>query len=150
MTTPRARISRPQPRGPRKADYVTLARFRSALRGFLRFVEAGARAAGITPQQHQLLLYLRGRPDREWATVGEIADEFHLRHHSAVELTKRCAAAGIVRRSADPDDRRRVRIEATALGRRTLARLTRRNRRELPGLRRMLDQAVRPGRKDAF
>ena len=146
----RSQAASPHARAPRKSDYVTLARFRSALRGFLRFVEAGAHAAGITPQQHQLLLYLRGQPDREWATVGEIAAEFRLRHHSAVELTKRAATAGLVRRSPDPFDRRRVRIETSALGRRTRARLTRRNRRELTALRHMLDEAIRTRGLDAI
>jgi DNA-binding MarR family transcriptional regulator len=127
----------------RKSDYVALARFRSALRGFLRFVEAGARAEGMTSRQHQVLLHLGGQPERMWATVGELAKELGLRHHSAVELTKRCAAAGLVSRESDPDDRRRVRIRLAPRGARALARLTRRNRRELAALRRLLVAAIR-------
>ena len=142
-------MSRTQARLPRKSDYVTLARFRSAWREFQRFVEAGARAAGMTPLQYQLLLHLLGQPDREWATVGEIAAEFRVRHHTAVELCQRCAAAGLVRRRTDPVDRRRVRIETTALGRRKLARLTRRNRRELAALWHELEPVIRRGRLHA-
>ena len=56
-----------------KLDYETLAAFRYALRRFLRFTEDGARAAGLTPHQHQLLLAIKGRPGREWAWGRAIA-----------------------------------------------------------------------------
>jgi DNA-binding MarR family transcriptional regulator len=122
-----------------KADYVALARFRGALRGFLRFTESAARAAGLTPQQHQLLLAVRGRPGKDWATVGELALELQVRPHTAVGLIDRAAALGLVLRAAAPEDRRRVRVALTRRGRDTLERLTQRNRRELRGLRRALD-----------
>lgn len=125
-----------------KRDYVALARFRAALRGFLRFVEAGARDAGLTPQQHQLLLAIRGCPDRDWAAVGELAASLQVQHHTAVELVDRCEGLGLVRREVEPTDRRRVHVHLTALGRRKLERLTRSNRRELEGLRRALDVAL--------
>jgi DNA-binding MarR family transcriptional regulator len=140
---PRAQARAARSAAPRKSDYVALARFRGALRGFLRFVEAGARAEGMTSRQHQVLLHLAGQPDRTWASVGELATELGLRHHSAVELTKRCVAAGLVTRERDPDDRRRVRVHLAPRGTRALARLTLRNRRELTALRRLLESAIR-------
>lgn len=127
-----------------KRDYVTLASFRASLRRFLKFVEAGARDAGLTPQQHQLLLAIRGCPDRDWAGVGELAAALQVRHHTAVELVDRCAGLGYVRRSVEPGDRRRVQVSLTAKGMRKLERLTRSNRRELAGLRRALDVALLP------
>src|SRR5262252_5341049 len=107
-----------------KTDYETLAAFRYALRRFLRFVEEGARAAGLTPQQHQLLLAIKGRPGRDWATVGELAGVLHLRHHTTVGLVDRCQRARLVQRRPNPADRRQVRVELTARGERLLARLS--------------------------
>ena len=125
-----------------KREYVALAGFRGALRSFLRFVESGARAAGLTPHQHQLLLAIRGRHDRDWATVGELAEALQVRHHTAVGLIDRCARLGCVRREPEPADRRRRRIVLTVEGMRRLERLSQRNRRELAVLRRALDLAL--------
>lgn len=47
-----------------KSEYEALHAFRHALRRFLRFSEEGARAAGLTAQQHQLLLAVKGQPGR--------------------------------------------------------------------------------------
>ena len=55
-----------------KAQYEALAAFRYALRKFLRFSESAAQAAGITPQQHQALLAIKGFPGRDQVTVGEL------------------------------------------------------------------------------
>lgn len=144
----RKRLS-PAPRALAKSDYVALSRFRTILREFLRFSEGAARAAGLTPQQHQLLLAVRGQRGREWALVGELAHALQLRHHTAVELIDRCVLVGMVRREVDARDRRRVRVRLTVRGRRTLDRLTLRNRRELIGLRRALDLALLPNERHA-
>ena len=44
------------------ADYASLSEFRYQLRLFLRFSEDAARAAGLEPQQHQLMLAAKGAP----------------------------------------------------------------------------------------
>ena len=44
------------------ADYQSLARFRYALRTFLRFSERSVRDAGLPPAHHQLALAVRGYP----------------------------------------------------------------------------------------
>src|SRR5206468_3105450 len=44
------------------AEYRALAEFRQTLRRFYTFSAEAARAAGLQPQQHQLLLLLRGLP----------------------------------------------------------------------------------------
>jgi len=67
-----------------KQDFEALARFRSGIRHYLRFSEETVREHGVTPQQYQLLLALKGFPDREWATVRELSDRLQLRHHSVV------------------------------------------------------------------
>jgi DNA-binding MarR family transcriptional regulator len=121
-----------------KADYEALAAFRAALRRFIHFSEEGARAAGLTPQQHQLLLAVKGQPGREWASVSDLAEALQVRHHAAVGLVDRCERAGLVRRAPDPKDRRQVRVSLTEKGEAILARLSARNRRELRALRQAL------------
>src|SRR5205085_11024300 len=54
------------------AEYRALAAFRHSIRKFLRFSEEAARAAGIEPQQYQLLLAVRGLPPEVEPTVGEL------------------------------------------------------------------------------
>jgi DNA-binding MarR family transcriptional regulator len=99
-------------------DYADLLRFRDALRRFLRWSERQARAAGLTPGHHQLLLAVRGHPGDP--TVGDVADHLLLRHHSAVELVDRAVQAGLVERRTDDDDRRVVRVSLTDAGSRRL------------------------------
>src|SRR3569623_3425850 len=89
------------------ADYEALAAFRRGLRELLAFSEAQARAAGLTPQQHQALLAIRGAPARS-LSIGALADDLILKPHSALELSARLVAAGLVLRSTDPVGRRRV------------------------------------------
>ncbi len=89
------------------ADYRALARFRHALRVFQRFSEEAARAAGLTPAQHQLLLAIKGWATDAPPTIGEVADVLQLKHHSAVELVQRAVTAGLVATAADPADARR-------------------------------------------
>ncbi len=92
----------------RPADYQRLAAFRHTLRRFLAFSEAAARAAGITPQQHQALLAIKGVSGRETVTVGYLADQLLLQPHSAAELVDRMVKSGFLLRAEAPDDRRRV------------------------------------------
>lgn len=114
-----------------QADYQTLARFRRALRAFLRFSEEAARGAGLTPAQHQLLLAIKGAESGQPPTIAEIADSLKVRHHSAVELVDRAVAAGFVLREADPHDARYQRLVLTAEGEEKLARLSVAHREEL-------------------
>jgi uncharacterized protein YeaO (DUF488 family)/DNA-binding MarR family transcriptional regulator len=105
-------------------DYARLLSLRTGLRRFLRWSEQQARAAGLTPAQHQLLLAIRGHADPRGPTVGEIANYLLLRHHSTVELIDRADAAGLVDRSRDPDDHRVVRLRLTAVGAEGLEKLS--------------------------
>jgi DNA-binding MarR family transcriptional regulator len=117
-----------------KADFEALARFRFGIRRYLRFSEEIVRRHGLTPQQYQLLLALKGFPARDWATVGEVADRLQLRHHSVVELVNRAQAQDLVERAAHPDDARAVRVLLTAEGERVLGRLAALHRDELQRL----------------
>ena len=105
-------------------DIQHLAKFRREIRRFLQFSEQAAAAAGLQPQQHQLLLQIAGAPDSTLVTISYVADVMSLRHHTVVELSKRCELAGLVRRTHDPADRRCVVLELTAQGNRALRRLS--------------------------
>lgn len=117
-----------------KGDYEQLALCRTVIRRFLRRSEEAARAAGITPQQHQLLLAVKGQQGRDWAYIGELADALQIRHHAAVGLVDRCEAAGLVQRSQGLRDRRQVRVLLTPQGESLLARLETAGRDELDRL----------------
>jgi DNA-binding MarR family transcriptional regulator len=129
-----------QPEPLTKQDFEALARFRFGIRGYLRFSEDAVRAAGLTPQQYQLLLALKGFPGRDWASIRELADRLLLRHHSVVELISRAQKQGLVHRGADPSDGRVVRVTLTPGGERVLARLGALHRDEL----RRMDTAILP------
>ena len=115
-------------------DFAELLRFRDALRRFLRWSEDRARAAGLTPAQHQLLLAIRGHPDPRGPTVGDLAGHLLLRHHSAVGLIDRAEAAGLVTRSPDPDNLSAVRLHLTDAGARQLETLSELHLEELAHL----------------
>ena len=101
-------------------QYGELLRFRVALRRFLRWSSAQAVAAGLTGQQHQLLLAIRGHGGADAPTTGELAEYLLLKHHSVVELIDRTEQAGFVERTIDSDDRRVVRLLLTPGGHRVL------------------------------
>lgn len=127
-----------------KKKYENLAAFRYALRQFLRFSEEAALAAGVTAQQHQALLAIRGFPDREVVSVGELAERLQLRHHSAVELLDRLAGLKLVSRKPSTGDRRKVDVRLTARGQQILTRLSSVHEEQLrrigPELRQVLEQ----------
>lgn len=109
---------------PDDREYRQLLEFRTGLRRFLRWSEAQAAAAGLSPAHHQLLLAVRGHVGESAPTVGEIADVLLLKHHSAVELIDRAATRGLVERLSDAVDQRVIRVALTDLGRRKLAELS--------------------------
>ena len=104
-------------------DFRRLLEFRDSLRVFLRWSEEEARANGLTPAQHQLLLAVRGHPGSR-PSVGEVAEHLLLRHHSVVELIDRAESAGLVRRVVDAEDHRIVHVALTAEGSKRLSRLS--------------------------
>src|SRR5260370_41490113 len=95
------------------ADYQALAEIRHQIRRFLHFSEQAAREAGLEPQQHQLLLALKGLPEGRKATISELAERLQIQHHSTVELIDRMVERDLVQRSRDDEDQRRVLIQLT-------------------------------------
>ena len=113
------------------AMIARLAAFRYQLRRFLRFSEKAARACGLTPQQHQLLLGVAGYTGLGWATISELAEFLQARHNAVVGLVDRAERRRLVRKERAGRDHRFVRVYTTAQGRKTLDELTRLHRKEL-------------------
>lgn len=114
-------------------EFSRLLAFRDGLRHFLHWSESEARAVGLTPAQHQLLLAVRGHGVAP--SVREIADHLLLRHHSAVELIDRAVAAGLITRIPDAEDQRVVRLALTTEGASRLEALSGAHLEELSRLR---------------
>lgn len=123
-------------------DYESLARFRHELRRFAAFSEAAANRSGLTAQQHQALLAIRGFSKRESVSIGDLAQYLLIRHHTAVELVDRMAKLKIINRSVDVADGRRVLLQLTREGQRRLKQLSKIHLGELrsvgPALTKML------------
>jgi DNA-binding MarR family transcriptional regulator len=130
-------------------DYRALADFRYEIRRFLNFSEQAARAAGIQPHHHQALLAIKGLPSGRRATVGLIAERLQIQHHSAVELSLRLEAKGLIRRRPGLSDRREVVLSLSSRGEQVLRELSLSHRAELrsagPTLLRALVEIIRVG-----
>jgi len=112
-------------------EYRALAEFRYQIRRFLGFSEDQVRVAGMEPQQHQLLLAVKGLPESVTATIGELAERLQLKHHSTVELVNRLAKLGYVAREASKQDRRQVIVHLTHSGASILRKLSLSHHQEL-------------------
>lgn len=130
-----------EPQELTKQEFEALARFRLGIRAYLRFSEETVRGHGISPQQYQLMLALKGFPGREWATVKELAERLRLKHHTVVELVNRAQLQGLVERRAHPDDARAVQVVLATAGEQALGLLSALHRDEL---RRMRDVLTPP------
>lgn len=115
-------------------QYRLLAEFRYRIRQFLHFSEDSSREHGIEPQQHQLMLAIKGLPAGIRPTISVLASRLCIRHHSAVELINRLADRGAVSRRTNEEDRREVLVELTPEGETLLRRLSLRHWQQLEAL----------------
>ncbi len=99
---------------------------------------------GITPQQHQVLLVIKGQAKKDWASIVELATAMQLRHNTLVELVDRCVKADLVRREPSPEDRRMVRVFLTDHGEELLSKLSVKNLTELQKLREKFSELISP------
>ena len=115
-----------------ESDFAALAEFRYQIRRFLHFSETAARAAGIEPQQHQVLLAIKGAAESGAdPSVGLLAERLQLQHHSTGELVDRLAERGLVSRTRAREDRRQVLVRLTPKGETELGRLSKSHLEEL-------------------
>ncbi len=124
------------------SHYKLLAALRYGLLEFLEFSRQAAVRAGLTPQQHQALLAIKGFPGREEVTVGELAERLNSRHHSVVGLVDRLMSRELVRRRHDEEDRRRVLLRLTPKAEELLLALSLAHRDELRRLAPLLQQLL--------
>jgi DNA-binding MarR family transcriptional regulator len=131
-----------------KEEYVALAGFRYALREFLKFSEEAAQSVGLTPQQHQALLSIKGFAGRDSIKIGELAERLHIRHHSAVGLVDRLVSQDLAQRRHSEEDHRQVFIALTPHGLETLEALSAVHHQELsqvgPHLMELLSALLQP------
>ena len=104
------------------AGAIRVAAMRETLRAFLRESELIARANGLTPQRHLLLLMVKGSPDgSERSSVTELAARLRLAQTTVTDLVARAERAGLIEREQSPDDARVTLLRLTAEGERRLA-----------------------------
>lgn len=121
-------------------DYAALANFRATLRQFLVFSEQEAKKAGLTPQQHQALLVIKGNPPGH-TTIGFLAERLILQPHSTSGLVKRLEELHLVRR-LESEDQRKAPLSLTDKAETILATLSSTHLDELRRLGPMLSEWV--------
>lgn len=130
------------------SDYQALAELRYQIRIFLHFSEHAARKMDLEPQQHQLMLALKGLPAGLSPTVKTLAERMQIQHHSTVELVNRLSRAGLVRRNRTGEDRRQVLLTLTPKAEKMLSELSLGHQAELrtqgPALIVALERVMRP------
>ena len=124
-----------------EADYAALAEFRYALRQFMAFSERGAAEVGLTPQQHQALLVIRGASPGA-VNVGYVATRLSLKPHSATGLIDRLEALGLLSRHHSPDDGRQALLQLTPKSRALLRKLSQTHRDEIVRIRPLLTELL--------
>jgi DNA-binding MarR family transcriptional regulator len=123
------------------AEYAALADFRHTLRQFQAFSEARVADFGLTPQQHQVLLTIRGAAPRP-VSIGYIAERLFVKPHSASGLVVRLETLGLIARQPSPRDGRQALLELTPQARDVLERLSAVHRDEIVRMRPMLKQLL--------
>jgi DNA-binding MarR family transcriptional regulator len=128
-------------------QFRALSEFRYQIRKFQHFSEIAARAVGLEPQQHQLLLAIMGfAGEGHGPTIGYLAERLQVRHHSAVELVDRMETRGMVQRRAGELDRRQVIVTLSGAGEQILKDLATQHIAEMqqigPGLVAALQQVL--------
>jgi DNA-binding MarR family transcriptional regulator len=117
-----------------KSEFEVLSDFRYQLRCFIRFSENLTHSYGITNLQYLLLLHVKGYKDREWATIGELAERLQAHHNGVVSLATRCEKLGLLYRKRGVADKREVQIHLTPEGSRLVTKIASLHRNELLGL----------------
>jgi DNA-binding MarR family transcriptional regulator len=107
-----------------------LATLRRSIRAFLAFSERVSREAGLSVDEYQALLAIRGAGE-EGVTTSYLAAHLMLKARATLDLVERLGRAELVERVRDADDRRRVLVVLSAKGRVVSARLISRHLHEV-------------------
>lgn len=114
-----------------QGEYEALAQFRYTLRRFLSFSETAAGVVGLTPQQYQALLAIKGASGEGPVTINDLARQLMIKHNSAVGLADRLEEEALIVRRIARDDRRKVNLILTPKGSRMFQKLASAHRAEL-------------------
>jgi DNA-binding MarR family transcriptional regulator len=113
-------------------DYEALAEFRYQLRRFLAFSESNAQKNGLTSQQYQALLTIKGlSAPLGHMSVGKLAEFLLVKPHTVVGLIDRMAKLGLLKRFQDSGDGRRILVMLTRKGEQRLSNVAKVNWLEL-------------------
>ena len=130
-----------------KAQYEMLAAVRHQVCQYVHFSEFVAQVAGLTPRQYQALLAIKGFPNREEITIGELAEQLQIAYRSAIGLVNRLVEQDLIVRKQSVEDRRQVYVELTGRGAEILEELVGTHWREIrrlgPTLERVLENLMR-------
>ncbi|MCG6932516.1 MAG: MarR family transcriptional regulator [Gallionella sp.] len=118
----------------KKEEFRTLSDFRYQLRSFIRFSEDITDRFGVTNLQYLLLLHVKGFKNREWATIGELAERLQTHHNGVVSLASRCEKLGLIYRQRGTADKREVQIYLTPEGNKLVTKIAGLHRDELLSL----------------
>ena len=132
---------------PTREDFEHLLAFRVSLRRFQHWSEAQARAAGLTHVQHELLVAVKGRAGAAPPAVGDLRRLPAGAASQCRQLVDRATAAGLVRRTSDPQDARIVRVRLTPKGDRLVSALTEAHLAELHHLAAALNELAPGGQR---
>jgi DNA-binding MarR family transcriptional regulator len=100
-----------------RQDYDALAAFRYGLRKFLRFSKKLLHTSvDLTPEQYEALLALKTCPSDEGLLVGQVSERLQVKPHTAVALTDKLVARGLVTKERAEQDRRQVYVKLTPSG----------------------------------
>ena len=106
------------------AHYRGLAEFRYQIRRFVSFSERAARAAGLEPPQHQLMLAIGGLPPSKRANLPTLAERMCMDVDACQRLADVLLNRNLVRWAANPTDRREKLLALTEHGQVLLRNLT--------------------------
>lgn len=103
-------------------DYAALANLRYRIRKFRQFSTKAAEKLGLSPQQHQALLAIKGLGSGEQMSVSTLAARLFVPVASAAELTRSLEGRGYV--TIEVKQRRRTIVRLTDKAEEILRRLT--------------------------
>jgi len=106
------------------AHYRGLAEFRYQIRRFVSFSERAARAAGLEPPQHQLMLAIFGLPPSKRPNISTLAERMSMEIDACQALAEGLLNRGMIRWVANPTDRREKLLGLTEHGQQLLRNLT--------------------------
>jgi len=90
-----------------------------------------------------MMLAIKGAPGKESLSIGEISDRLLVRHHTIVELVDRLADIGLVKRTPDPTDRRKIQVALTRAGNAAIDQLSSIHVEELKSIRPTLQMLLK-------